>query len=66
MLQKNTKYNEYGTDPLTWAAYNGHEAVVCLLLEKGAHIESADVNGLAGCTTTKITPSERILRFLKH
>ena len=31
-----TKDREYGQTPLSWAAGNGHEAVVKLLLEKGS------------------------------
>ena len=37
-----SKDNEYGRMPLSWAAENGHEAVVKLLLEKGAQLESKD------------------------
>jgi ankyrin repeat protein len=33
-----------GQTPLSWAAENGHEAVVRLLLEKGAELESKDNN----------------------
>jgi ankyrin repeat protein len=40
LLEKNadleSKDDEYGQTPLSWAARNGHEAVVKLLLEKGA------------------------------
>jgi hypothetical protein len=32
----------YDRSPLSWAAENGHEAVVKLLLEKGAELESKD------------------------
>jgi hypothetical protein len=35
----------YGRTPLSWAAGNGHEAVVELLLEKGAELESKDEDG---------------------
>ena len=34
--------DEYGQTPLSWAARNGHEAVVKLLLEKGAELETKD------------------------
>ncbi|KAI8710370.1 hypothetical protein NCS52_01582000 [Fusarium sp. LHS14.1] len=34
--------DSYGQTPLSWAAENGHEAVVRLLLDRGAHIEVAD------------------------
>jgi ankyrin repeat protein len=35
----------YGQTPLSWAAENGHEAVVKLLLEKGADLEAKDKDG---------------------
>jgi hypothetical protein len=37
--------NENGRTPLSWAAQQGHEAVVKLLLEKGAEIEAKDDDG---------------------
>ena len=37
-----SKDNIYGRTPLSWAAENGHEAVVKLLLEKGAELDSKD------------------------
>jgi ankyrin repeat protein len=32
--------DKYGRTPLSWTAERGHEAVVKLLLEKGAELES--------------------------
>ena len=32
----------YGRTPLSWAAESGHEAVVKLLLENGAELETKD------------------------
>jgi ankyrin repeat protein len=37
-----SKDNIYSQTPLSWAAENGHEAVVKLLLEKGAELDSKD------------------------
>jgi ankyrin repeat protein len=37
-----SKDDEYGRTPLSWAAENGHEPVVKLLIEKGADLESKD------------------------
>ncbi|KAF3919192.1 hypothetical protein AA313_de0200251 [Arthrobotrys entomopaga] len=40
-----TKDNEYGQTPLSWAARNGHQAVVQLLIEAKADIEAKDKYG---------------------
>jgi ankyrin repeat protein len=40
------KDSKYGRTPLSWAAGNGHEMVVKLLLEKGADVDSRDRYGL--------------------
>lgn len=37
--------DSYGRTPLSWAAENGHEAVVTLLLDKKAELEANDFNG---------------------
>ena len=34
--------DSYSRTPLSWAAENGHEVVVKLLLEKGAELETKD------------------------
>ncbi len=39
------KDEEYGYTPLLWAARYGHDAVVQLLLEKGADLEAKDKDG---------------------
>ena len=40
-----SKDSKYGRTPLSWAAENGHEAVVKLLLEKAADVDSKDNEG---------------------
>jgi ankyrin repeat protein len=35
----NSKDSKYGCTPLWWAARNGHEAIVAMLLEKGANVD---------------------------
>ena len=48
LLEKGADWSprtNYGRTPLSWAAENGHEAVVKLLLEKGADLESKDDYG---------------------
>jgi ankyrin repeat protein len=45
--------DSYGQTPLSWAVDNGHEAVVKLLLEKDAELETKDSEygrtPLSGC-----------------
>lgn len=38
----NSKGSGYDQTPLLWAAENGHEAVIKLLLEEGAEVDSKD------------------------
>jgi ankyrin repeat protein len=39
------KNSKYGRTPLLWAAENGHEAVVRLLLDQGASMDCQDIEG---------------------
>jgi ankyrin repeat protein len=41
-LEAKDEDSHYGRTPLSWAAMNGHEAVVKLLLEKGAKLDFRD------------------------
>ena len=34
--------NQNGDTALTWAAFSGHEAMVTLLLDRGANIDTVD------------------------
>jgi hypothetical protein len=47
MLERNAAFNSldiYGRSPLSWAAGNGHSAVVKLLLERNAASDSLDIS----------------------
>ncbi|MBE3041637.1 ankyrin repeat domain-containing protein, partial [Candidatus Bathyarchaeota archaeon] len=44
-INVNAKDNDYRRTPLLWAAENGHEAIVKLLLEKSADVELKDYYG---------------------
>jgi palmitoyltransferase len=37
--------NDYGPRPIHWACVHGHVTTVDLFLEKGVHIDTADLNG---------------------
>ena len=54
----------YGQTPLSWAAQNGHEAVVKLLLEKGADVESKSSNGRTPLSWAAENGHEAVVKLL--
>ncbi|KAE9374873.1 hypothetical protein N431DRAFT_288115, partial [Stipitochalara longipes BDJ] len=56
--------DNYGQTPLSWAAENGHEAVVSLLLELGAEIESKDIYGQTPLLWATRNGHETVVRLL--
>ncbi|KAM6516688.1 hypothetical protein FALCPG4_014862 [Fusarium falciforme] len=55
----------HGRAPLWWAAGNGHEAVVRLLLDRGAHTEAADKMGRTPRRCAAARGHEAIVRLLQ-
>ncbi|KAJ5936883.1 hypothetical protein N7466_003333 [Penicillium verhagenii] len=53
-----------GQTPLSWAAMRGHEAVVRLLLEKGASLESKDRNDQTSLLCAASRGDEAVVRLL--
>ncbi|RYP16766.1 hypothetical protein DL767_010132 [Monosporascus sp. MG133] len=58
------KYKEYGQAPLSWAAGEGHEALVRLLVEKGAAIEAKDKEGRTPLSWAAAKGHEAVVRLL--
>ncbi|KAH8649012.1 ankyrin repeat-containing domain protein, partial [Ilyonectria robusta] len=57
--------DDYGRTPLSWAAEGGHEAVVRLLLEKGAAIEARDRYGWTPLSLAAGGGHMAVVRLLK-
>jgi hypothetical protein len=53
-----------GQTPLSWAAWNGHEAVVELLLEKGAELETKSISGRTPVSYTAWYGHEAVVKLL--
>src|SRR5436189_246528 len=56
--------NLYGQTPLSWAAEKGHEAVVKLLLEKGAELESKNRYGQTPLSCAAKNGHETVMKIL--
>jgi ankyrin repeat protein len=50
--------------PLSWAAEKGHEAVVKLLLDKNADVESKDTNGRTPLSWAAEEGHEAVVKLL--
>lgn len=57
-------HNISGQTPLSWAIYNGHEAIARLLLEKGADLESKDKHSYPPLSRAIYNSHEAIAKLL--
>ena len=56
---------EFHQSPLSRAAAKGHEAVVRLLLENGANVETKSVNGMTALDHASFMGHEVVVQLLK-
>ena len=56
--------NVYGSTPLSWAAEKGYEAVVKLLLDKGADVDSKDKDGRTQLFLAMANGHEAVVKLL--
>ena len=56
--------DSYSRTPLSWAAENGHEVVVKLLLEKGAELETKDIIGWTPLSRAARNGHEAVVKLL--
>ena len=63
-VDPDSKDTEYGRTPLSWAAENGHEAVVKLLLNSRADIDAEDNYGWTALQLAAFNLHEEVERLL--
>ena len=61
----NTAKDKDGKTALMWASCNGHEAVVRLLIEKGADVNAKNNNGWTALMRASDNGNEAVVRLLK-
>jgi ankyrin repeat protein len=58
------KDKHYGQTPLSWAAWDGHEAVVNVLLDRNANVESKDIYDETPLSRAAQTGHEAVVKLL--